>query len=372
MRLNDCKSSKLLPRTPDVEARLAWCCAAFDAFIGRMDARRHALSAPFSADAVHTLTDAELQQYYEELGLAPYYADISRTARENFLVAQWHNLRKLGTHDAVLALCRYIFGDNPVSLEIVDNLAFDENGVLTDMALLNLYDAVVVAENPQLDRLKISRISSNLTRFGRVTQQLRALVIRFEAYGFDAHANAASVECAEFYDNGWIDCTPSYPQIQIGIDTVCPSGTTSLSSKYYWFYEFLGGSDCTNLWNPEFYADNLNPTNPDPNYAEIPSSYYSGVWLWSGSASYDLAGSGATFKLAVYNGKPEFYTGTSASASAADSSCVIELVPGSLVFGGVESFSLPSSLYTISGTTITWNTSHPCYNSLYGKMADPV
>lgn len=374
MRLGTVKTVDLLPRTPEIEARIEWVCNAFDLFIKGVDTRRKALSAPYSLASIQALTDEELQAYFDEFGLAKYYADIPRSARENMLYDQWRFLRKLGTKAAFLALCQYIFGDNPVDLTIVDNLAFDDNGVLKDESLIDLYDAIITADNPQLDKFQISRIFANLTRFGRVSQKLRGLVMRFEAYGFDVHANAASVECAEFYDNGWIDCTPSYPpaQIQIGIDTACPSGTTSLSSKYYWFYEFSGGSDYGNLWNPNYYADNLNPTNPDPNDAEIPSAYYSNVWLWNGSTLTDMNGNGAVFRFAVYNSKPEFYSNMNTSASAANSSCVIELAPGSNVFGGVDSFSLPSSLYTISGTTITWNTSHPCYNALYGKMADPV
>lgn len=372
MRLNECRSENLLPRTPGVEARLAWCCAAFDTFIGRMDARRHALSAPFAIEAVQSLTDAEIQQYYSELGLAPYYADISRTARENFLIAQWHYLRKLGTQDAVLALCQYIFGDNPVSLEIVDNLAFDDNGILTDASLLNLYDAIVTADDPQLTRFQIARIFANITRFGRVTQQLRGLVMRFES-DMTIYAGVGSLDSAMFYDNAWIDCTLHQIPVnaRVGIDTECAPGTISLKSTYYWFYEFAGGGTYNNLWNPNYYADSVNPTNPDPDYSSIPNSYYSNVWLWNGSNIFDLNSSGYTFKLAVYSGKPEFYTSNQDTVDGFISACLIELAPGSPVFTQSD-FSLPSDLYTINGTTITWNTSHKLYQLFYGKTAEFV
>jgi hypothetical protein len=372
MRLNECRSENLLPRTPGVEARLAWCCAAFDTFIGRMDARRHALSAPFALEAVQSLTDAEIQQYYSELGLAPYYADISRTARENFLVAQWHYLRKLGTQDAVLALCQYIFGDNPVSLEIVDNLAFDDNGVLTDASLLNLYDAIVTADDPQLTRFQIARIFANITRFGRVTQKLRGLVMRFES-DMTIYAGVGSLDSAMFYDNDWINCTLHQVPVsaRVGIDTECAPGTISLKSPYYWLYEFAGGGTYNNLWNPNYYADSVNPTNPDPNYSSIPNSYYSNVWLWNGSNVFDLNSSGYTFKLAVYSGKPEFYTSNQDAVDAFNSACLIELAPGSPVFSQSD-FSLPSDLYTINGTTITWNASHKLYQLFYGKTAEFV
>lgn len=369
MRLNECKSETLLPRTPGVEARLAWCCAAFDTFIGHMDARRHALSAPFAIEAVQSLTDAEIQQYYSELGLAPYYADISRTARENFLVAQWQYLRKLGTQDAVLALCQYIFGNNTVSLEIVDNLAFDDNGVLTDASLLNLYDAIVTADDPQLTRFQIARIFANITRFGRVTQQLRGLVMRFET-DMSINAGSGSIDSAMFFDNGWIDCAlPVIPtNITIGVDSAIPPGVTGLSSEYYCFYNFSRGTDLTNLWYPQYYSDNIYPSNPDPSSSTIPSTYYSNVWIWDGANLYDLSANGALFRLNEYSLAPEIFTSLSDEVDSTKCACVIEVAPGAIVFTQTE-FSLPSDLYTISGTTITWNTSHSLYNILYGKSA---
>lgn len=375
MRLNECRSENLLPRTPGVEARLAWCCAAFDAFIGRMDARRHALSAPFALEAVQSLTDAEIQQYYSELGLAPYYADISRTARENFLVAQWHYLRKLGTQDAVLALCQYIFGDNPVSLEIVDNLAFDDNGVLTDASLLNLYDAIVTADDPQLTHFQIARIFANITRFGRVTQQLRGLVMRYETGDFQAYWGATGLDSAAFYDNDWIDCiVPIIPtSITIGVDTILPPNATKLAlTNIYCMSKFSNGNSYSNLWTPEEYSDNLLPTNPDGSDSTIPSAYFSNVWLWNGTEMLDMNGSGVTFRLAVYSGKPEFYTSLSTACDNFNSACVIELQPGNLVFGGESEFGIPSGLYPRSGATINWDTTHPLYHILYGRVANVI
>lgn len=370
MRLGTVKTVDLLPKTPEIEARLDWVCNAFDTFIKSIDTRRKALSAPYSLEAIQILTDEELQTYFEEFGLAKYYADIPRASREYMLYDQWRFLRKLGTKAAVLALCQYIFGDNPVDLTIVDNLAFDENGVLKDKSLIDLYDAIITADNPQLDKFQISRIFANLTRFGRVSQKLRGLVMRFES-DMQIYSGAGSLDCAVFADNDWIDCALSTipTTVTMGVDTTVGSNAIGLKSKYYWFYQFNGGSSYSNLWNPNYYADSLNPTNPDPNDNTIPSAYYSNVWLWNGSSSYDLNGSGTLFRLAVYNGKPEFYTNTSISAYGYNSACLIEPADGSLVFSQ-STFSIPSDLYTISGTTISWNTSHTLYNLMYGKTAN--
>lgn len=180
MRLNDVKSIKLLPSTRGLADRIAWTTEAFDAFVKSTDARRFALSAPLSLSSIQALSDAELQEYFNELGLATYYPDIPRSARENMLFNEIVYYRKLGTVDAVQAMIQYIFGENPIELTITDNLAFDENGVLTDESLLNLYDAAVSVQNPVLSDFELSRIFANLTKFGRDSQKLRGIVLNFE------------------------------------------------------------------------------------------------------------------------------------------------------------------------------------------------
>ena len=369
MKLNDCKSVDLTP--VNYADRLGWACAAFDEFVHTLDARRFALSAPFAMTAIQALTDEEMQIYYREIGLAPYYADLPRTARENMLYAELANLRKLGTVAAVEALCQYIFGDTPITLEIVDNLAFDANGNLANASLLNLYDAIVTVSNPVLDQFQLSRIFSNLTRFGRVSQKLRGIVMRYSGGDCTAYAGAGSVEYAMHYEN-WEICTRTVRPVTltIGVDSEVGADATGLDSKYYWFYQFSGGSTFSNLWTPAYYADSVNPSNPDPNDAEIPSVYYNNVWLWNGATLYDMNGNGATFRLAVYNSLPEFYTSMgSVSANGYSSSCLIEMAEGALVFMQ-STFSLPSDLYTISGTSVSWNTSHPLYAAFYGKTAN--
>lgn len=212
MRLNDIKSSALLPMgakagdEPEIHERLAWVCSAFDIFIKTVDARRLALSAPYDLSAIQALTDEEMQQYYEEFGLATYYPDISRSARENFLCEQFRQYRKLGTIDAIQAMIQYIFGDTTIDLDIVDNLAFDENGVLVDSSLYDMYDAIITAQNPVLDEFQISRIFANITKFNRASQKLRGITMQYNADDLDVYAGAGSLDYAEFYDNDWINC----------------------------------------------------------------------------------------------------------------------------------------------------------------------
>lgn len=183
MKIDSLDSRRLLPaiETEDgpISEKLAWACAAFDRFVKTADARRLALSAPYSLPSIQALTDEELQEYYKEFGLATYYPDLPRASRDRMLYDEIRLFRKLGTKAAIEAMCQYIFGDNPISLEIIDNLAFDDNGVLTDESLLDMYDAIVNIENPELSAFNISRIFANLTKFNRDSQQLRYMTFRF-------------------------------------------------------------------------------------------------------------------------------------------------------------------------------------------------
>lgn len=181
MKLSDIISRKFLPSIQNGKPadRLNWMCNAFDTFVKTADTRRLALAAPIGLDAIQKLTDAELQQYYSEFNLATYYPDLPRESRNQFLFEQMLYYRKLGTIAAMQAMIQYIFGNNPISLTIIDNLAFDGNGVLTDDSLLNMYDAVVNVENPTLGEYELNRIFSNLTKFGRNSQKLRGISLNF-------------------------------------------------------------------------------------------------------------------------------------------------------------------------------------------------
>lgn len=182
MKLQDVESKRLLPIiTGDDQERLSWACEAFDDFIKGVESRRIAFSAPYSLRAIEALNDAELQAYYEQFGLATYYPDLARASRNMMMYNEQRMFRRLGTKAAIEAMIQYIFGDNPISLEIIDNLAFDSDGQLIDESLLNLYDANITVQIASLDSFQLARIFENITKFNRDTQQLRHIVIRYES-----------------------------------------------------------------------------------------------------------------------------------------------------------------------------------------------
>lgn len=378
MILNDLDTAQLLPMGAsgkderDVHDRLKWVCDVFDQYVHTIDARRYALAAPYSAESIYSLTDQELQRYYEEFGLATYYPDIDRASRQSFLHDQLVKFRKLGTKAALQSLIQYIFGPNPVSLDIIDNLAFDSEGILINESLLNMYDCVVNIANPQLDRFQLGRIFSNLTKFNRNSQKLRAIKLNYDGGDISRYIGAGSLDTAYFYDNDWVNCQmPNPSTLIIGVDSTCPSNAIGLEmDNLYWFYEFSGGSSYNNLWNPMHYADNAIPQYPDPSELTIPSAYYANVWLNDGYGNiYDMSTGSETFKLSQYNARPEFYTSMSTPTDSGNAACLIELQPGSQVFGGITTFSVPSALYTRNDDVISWDSTNPMYPLLLGKTA---
>lgn len=251
MKLNDIASRRLLPQMQngEPEERLNWMCQAFDVFVKSTDERKIALSAPVSLSAIAALTDGELQQMYAEFGLATYYPDLPRHSRDQMMFDQIKYYRKLGTTDAVYALLRYIFGDNPISLTIVDNLAFDAEGVLVDESLLDMYDVYVNISNPTLGEFELSRIFANLNKFGRNSQKLRGLVLQY--------INDSEIQCeatAAVYGDA---C-----EIFVENDAICPYTPPPSGDQYTGYLRSQGAT--TNFSGTEWMR------NADGTWQEIP------------------------------------------------------------------------------------------------------
>jgi hypothetical protein len=152
--------------------------------------------------------------------------------------------------------------------------------------------------------------------------------------------------------------------VTIGVTTQVPQGVTRITSGFWWMYQFNGGSSLSNLWTPAYYATQtlLATSNQEqPGGAE-----YETVYFWNGAYMEDFGQLAITVRLQMYNSLPEFYT--SSSEGVTGSQCGIVIKPGYAPtwISGSE-WDLPSDLYTISGTTLTWNMSHPLYNLLFNQ-----
>jgi phage tail P2-like protein len=163
---------------------------------------------------------------------------------------------------------------------------------------------------------------------------------------------------------GYVDVTPPIPQLFIiGVSNTVPAGTTSIQSDYYWAYNF-GMMTYSNWYYPGNYVS--LPPYTSSNLETVGSSDYMEVIEYGGISNPQI-NYPSEFRLDVYNGTPEIYH--SPDFGGTDNSGVIIKFSSNVT---PNTFALPSDLYTISGTTVTWNTSHPLYPILSGKEAYPV
>ena len=177
------------------------------------------------------------------------------------------------------------------------------------------------------------------------------------------HAVHTSIGC----HLGYHELPPAPQAITIGVTNTVKAGTTKIRSVYYWMYQFTGGSNLSNLWFPDYYESLLQLSGSNPTASESPyGSEFGEVLVWDGHDIVDFGNLGYTVQIGMYNNKPEFYTNYNQSVTGSD--CCFVAQPGSSPTWTTETeFDLPSDLYTISGTSLTWNTAHPLYMLLDGQ-----
>ena len=177
MKLDDIHSRELLPRFAE---SMGWVNDAFDQLVVEGAARSVTIDAPLTMEAIHALTDAELQSLYAYYGIAVYYPDLSRTTRENMLYNLSRVYRFLGTPHAVELLCNYIFDESEVvQVQIKDNLAWSD-GRLYDPTLLDVFDISLNISALELSESATARIYENVRNFARNSQWLRGVVVNFD------------------------------------------------------------------------------------------------------------------------------------------------------------------------------------------------
>lgn len=178
MRLKDIISTGLLPR---FAADAAWMQVALDAWIRPSVEQFAALGAPFTLEAVQALTDDELQELYNEYNIVEYYPDLNRTTRELMIYNISILRRRLGTKAAVVALVQYAFDGLELSVDIYDNLAFNEAGELVDESLIDVYDVEITLSDAVLTDEIRNRLLKNIFRLVPDRLGLRNIIYTYPA-----------------------------------------------------------------------------------------------------------------------------------------------------------------------------------------------
>lgn len=161
MKLKDIISAGLLPRFAKDST---WMQEALDSWIRPAVGCFAALGAPFTLEAVQALTDAELQELYAQYNIVDYYPDLSRETRELMIYNISKLRRRLGTKAAVVALVQYVFDGLDLTVDIYDNLAFNDAGELIDESLIDVYDVEITLSDAVLTDEIRKRLLNNIFR----------------------------------------------------------------------------------------------------------------------------------------------------------------------------------------------------------------
>lgn len=319
-------------------------------------------TSPASIYACNFCNDSQLQTAITEAGFT-YYPTNDHDINAKFLFRL--NRIPFGTSEYATAITQYVSNSNDVFAEM----------------LYDGYDAYNYGIRLYGD---ISGSVNNATICQRLLENLQLLGTahtRLDEIWFEDTSSYITNYAACYADDVSISCevtmfVPVVHTITIGVDTAIPSGITKIQSPYWWMYEFIGGSSLSNLWSPAYYAEMITGTTTDEIIpgAQFSEAYFVGeksnvtppvVW------DFDFSITGNSLKILMYSNKPEFYTDDSQQVNGNNSGLLVLPAPGNSWINN-STFDLPNDLYTINGTTITWNTSHKLYNLFYGKQGTAV
>lgn len=195
MRLSDCRSYELLPRFAQNEF-MASLCGAIDEVVKHLASRCNALPCETSADALAACRDDELAQIAEDLGVIPYYPELTRSTRENIILQDSLWTRKAGTCEALRVMVNAVFETDATSIE--DDL--DED----------YHYRVSVGDNFAFStEIGFRRFNECLEALGHTTTIPDGITFYYDGT-FETAAGAASGDVLVLYDT---DCLCEYPDI---------------------------------------------------------------------------------------------------------------------------------------------------------------
>ena len=151
----------------------------------------------------------------------------------------------------------------------------------------------------------------------------------------------------------------------IGVSTELPTEGIKLKSNYLWRYSFNSASS-TNWYsssagsngNTAITALNVGITSTSTDYKIAHGEVVESGYITTGSQGLTKTQL-STIRFYTYNNW-YFTPSVSVPSNSANRAIVIK-------FLAEYEADLPSDMYTISGNSVTWNTSHPVFTLLYGE-----
>lgn len=373
MKLQNINSAEFVPKTlfrdSDGEYEHSYFTAAFDKVVKELVQRSKSL--PMNTfESFLSSTIEEQRQFLADCGVQAFYSDVTPENRAAYCSYIASHLASLSTQETLTELIKFIFDDRELSVEF-------RHAYEGDVELPFVYEIYVELSPESVHQIQ-GWVGQRLDRFiesffpAHVSWN-RGLQIVIDTDPASAFVVLSSVSAAIYSDFGLITSESPSEDIIVGVSSHVPAGTSILQSAWFWMNQFTAGS-ITNPYYPEKYTTNAEPTY-NQQYETIPSHIISEVKIYEDvNSGVDLAFPrdismypGFQFKCNDYQQKPECYT-----------QGLNELQPSMINLGVMwkcvddVSYDLPGDLYTINGTSITWNTSHPLYNAFYGEIVMPA
>ena len=300
-------------------------------------------------------SDDELARRILDAGLY-YYNDNSHDSNATF--AQRINLMQSGREDDLKFLVMYAADMFGINIDVI------YEGYQPYCYGLNIYGDITATSNTENI---LTRLLQCLTVLTPAHTKLKD--VSFEDAGTDLYVYAALVGDDVSYMYKAYLPVPIRERIVIGQTTTVPLGTTKLVSKYWWMDNFGYASGLSNLWTPAEYA---SPVTDMSGLVDIDDTEFNEA-IFTDNGSYDNFGdNGWMLKLNMYSSRPEMWTDTN-DAISDPSKCGIIVVPGANPTWTTQTeWELPSTLYSINGTTVTWNNSHILMNLFSGSYGYAV
>lgn len=300
-------------------------------------------------------SDNQLKDRIEDAG-ANFYPTNSHEAAAYF--AYELATMRIGSVDALKTFIHYAANSYSLNADII------YEGHQTYCYGLHLYGDITASANIEAT---LTRLLQLLVVFTPIHTKLEDVEFEDTTTDFNLYGAIVGDDVSYMYEARLP--VPFKERIVIGQTTTVPLGTTKLVSKYWWMDNFSYASGMSNLWTPAEFASSVIDMNSTVSIDD--TEFTEAIFTDNGSYE-DFRDNGWELKLNMYSSRPEMWTDSN-DAISDPSKCGILVVPGNTpTWTDDTEWELPSTLYSINGTTVTWNHSHILMNLFAGSYGYAV
>ena len=300
-------------------------------------------------------SDNQLKDRIEDAG-ANFYSTNSHEAAAYFA----HELAtmQIGSVDALKTFIHYAANSYALNADII------YEGHQTYCYGLHLYGDITASANIEAT---LTRLLQLLVVFTPIHTKLEDVEFEDTATDLNVYGAVVGDDVSYMYEAHLP--VPFRERMVIGTTTTVPKGTTKLVSKYWWMDNFQRADGMSNLWTPSEFAGDVISM---PEMVYIDGTEFNEAVFTDNGSMEDFTDHDWQLRLNMYNSRPEMWTDSGEAVSDPAKCGIIVLAGSSPTWTTDTEWELPSTLYSINGTTVTWNHTHVLYNLLAGSYGYAV